>query len=989
MNHCSTAQQLLWQASVETRCDVAILSDPYRIPPEDVRRVADKDGLAAIVATGKYPIQEIVSNSYEGFVIAKINGVFICSCYAPPRWSMDQFNDMLDRLTADLNDRRPVVIAGDFNAWAVEWGSRITTTRGANLLEAVARLDVVLANEGTTTTFRRNGRESIVDVTFCSPSLAGDLNWKVSEDYTFSDHQAICYVVGSRTPAARSDSSTKARRWRTKAFDRDLFVEALRTDRITTTLEPRELSRELARACDTAMPRILDSSRGRRSVYWWSEEIQNLRSRCKRARRYMQRARSDPDRERRRPAYKEARAALKQEIRRRKLECFRRLCDEADDNPWGDAYRTVLKKFSVAPTERCPIMLRRIVEGLFPQHEPAVWPSAPQAIDTVIPIVTLEELRDATTRMKEDKAPGPDGIPNVALKVAIQEYPDMFRKTMQKCLDDCVFPDIWKRQQLILLPKPGKPPGDPSSYRPICLLDTLGKLLERIINSRLLEYVEGEGGLADTQYGFRKGRSTVDAISRVVAMADKALKRKKTGNRYCAIVTIDVRNAFNSASWEAIAVSLHRMGVPDQLSRMLRSYFENRVLLYDTDEGQKSVQVSAGVPQGSILGPTLWNAMYNDVLTLKLPIGVEVVGFADDIVMMVTGKSCEEVELLATGSVRAIGDWMSSVRLKIAHHKTELVMVSNRKSAQRIEITVGGQRIASQRSIKYLGVMIDDRLSFKSHVNYVEQKAAKAINALTRMMPNRMGPRSSKRRLLANVVTSILRYGGPSWIPALNTMGNQKTLRRPHRLAALRVVSAFRTVSYDAACVLAGMIPIRLLLLEDNECYQGRLNGRDTSDVREAIRPETLRRWQGEWDGAEYGRWTYQLIPDVTAWLNRRHGEVDFFLTQLLSGHGFFRKYLHKRGFASSEQCPECGFAEQTPEHVFFNCTRFEEVRRETFDAAGVRLTADNVVSEMCKDERTWAAICRLAKCTMTVLQQRWNSDQRQQVSTGEMAGVG
>ena len=85
----------------------------------------------------------------------------------------------------------------------------------------------------------------------------------------------------------------------------------------------------------------------------------------------------------------------------------------------------------------------------------------------------------------------------------------MFRNTMQKCLDNCVFPDIWKQQQLILLPKPGKP----SLYRPICLLNTLGKLLERVINSRLLEYVEGEGGLADTQYGFQKGRSTVDAIS--------------------------------------------------------------------------------------------------------------------------------------------------------------------------------------------------------------------------------------------------------------------------------------------------------------------------------------------------------------------------------------------------------------------------------------------------------------------------------------------
>ena len=223
----------------------------------------------------------------------------------------------------------------------------------------------------------------------------------------------------------------------------------------------------------------------------------------------------------------------------------------------------------------------------------------------------------------------------------------------------------------------GKPPGDPSSYRPICLLDTLGKLLERVIKNRLTTYSEGEGGLANTQYGFRKGRSTVDAISRVVATADTALKKTRSGNRYCAIVTIDVKNASNSASWEAIALSLLRMG--------WESYFENRVLLYDTEEGQKSVQISAGVPTGSILGPTLWNAMYNDVLTLRLPIGVEVVGFADDIVMTVKDKSREEVKLLATGSIRTIGDWMRSVRLKIAHHKTELLMVSNRKSAQHVD----------------------------------------------------------------------------------------------------------------------------------------------------------------------------------------------------------------------------------------------------------------------------------------------------------------
>ena len=119
----------------------------------------------------------------------------------------------------------------------------------------------------------------------------------------------------------------------------------------------------------------------------------------------MQRARSDADRDRRRPAYKEARAALKREIGRRKFECFRRLCDDADENPWGDAYHIVLRKFSVTPRERCPIMLKWIVEGLFPQHEPVVWPSTPQAVGMPVPRFSVEELT----------------IPNVALKVAIQK----------------------------------------------------------------------------------------------------------------------------------------------------------------------------------------------------------------------------------------------------------------------------------------------------------------------------------------------------------------------------------------------------------------------------------------------------------------------------------------------------------------------------------------------------------------------------------------
>ena len=154
LNHCDAAQHLLWQSTTETKCDVAIIAEPYRIPPDNGHWAADRTEMAAIHVMGRFPIQEIVENSAEGFVIAKINGIFFCSCYAVPRWNVEQYNRMLDALTDALVDRKPVVIGGDFNAWATEWGSRLTNARGHTLLEALAKLEVRLCNEGTVSTFR-------------------------------------------------------------------------------------------------------------------------------------------------------------------------------------------------------------------------------------------------------------------------------------------------------------------------------------------------------------------------------------------------------------------------------------------------------------------------------------------------------------------------------------------------------------------------------------------------------------------------------------------------------------------------------------------------------------------------------------------------------------------------------------------------------------------------------------------------------------------
>lgn len=692
----------------------------------------------------------------------------------------------------------------------------------------------------------------------------------------------------------------------------------------------------------------------------------------------MQRAHTDEEREERRPLFRAARAALKKGIKLSKAACMQELCRNADANPWGDAYRVAMSRIKgpATPPERCPEKLKAIVDGLFPQHEPTVWPPTPYeevAADMEESRISNQELITVAKSLKPKKAPGLDGISNLVLKTAIQQNPDMFRTTLQKCIDDGNFPDRWKRQKLVLLPKPGKPPEDPSAYRPICLLDTTGKLLEKVISNRLGNYTEGENGLSRMQFGFRRRRCTVDAIRLVVQAADAAMKQKRRGNRYCAVVTLDVKNAFNSASWEAIARSLHRMRVPEYLCRILKSYFQNRTLVYETREGQKSVGITAGVPQGSILGPMLWNAMYDELLQLSLPRGVQIVGFADDVVLIVIGESLNEVEVRASAAIEMVENWMCERKLALAHHKTEVLMISNRKAVQHVKVSVGELTIDSRREVKHLGVLIDDRLNFNSHVDYACEKAAKAIAALTRIMSNRSAVSSGTRRLLASVSTSVLRYGAPVWAAGQLSKRNLARLNSTYRLMAMRVASAYRTISTEAVCIIVGMIPIKIVLEEDCECY----NRRGTTGSRKNARADSMRKWQLDWDSAANGRWTHRLIPNVSVWVDRKHGEVNFHLTQFLSGHGCFRKYLHRFGHAESPLCPACPNEEETPEHVVFYCPRFMAERSEMQASSVGNLNANNIITEMCQNEVTWSAVNRSVVQIMSSLQRKWREDQR------------
>ncbi|CAB0041848.1 unnamed protein product [Trichogramma brassicae] len=443
-----------------------------------------------------------------------------------------------------------------------------------------------------------------------------------------------------------------------------------------------------------------------------------------------------------------------------------------------------------------PLLVRGAVAALFPRV-----PSGPALrmacrVEELIPAVTLEELKGAQLRIKERSAPGPDSVPNMALKLAVATRPDIFLRVYTMCLETGVFPSGWKRQRLVLLPKPGKPPDEPSSYRPLCMLDTAGKILERIICDRLQAFTERPGGLSERQYSFRKGRSTIDAIQDVISTAREAIagKRWYRGTKeYCAVVTLDVRNAFNSARWDNILAALRRLLIPDYLLRIIASYFSARVLDFTTDEGPESYEVTAGVPQGSVLGPILWNVMYDAILRLNFDGDVRIVEFADDIAVVAVAKHLWQIDHDLNAAILQVRGALQALSLQTADHKTEALLITSRKKVETITIMVGDHSIRSSPSIRYLGLHIDAKLKFDHHLRTVSAKAAGVIGALTKIMPNSGGSRSSRRKLYAHVVKFILLYGAPIWSTATKKRAYIHQAEAAHRRACLRVIADFET----------------------------------------------------------------------------------------------------------------------------------------------------------------------------------------------------
>ena len=638
------------------------------------------------------------------------------------------------------------------------------------------------------------------------------------------------------------------------------------------------------------------------------------------------------------------------------------------------------------PGIRKPEWATTIVETLFPYDSDGL-----NGADITNPIYFAPlnrcEVIKACRKLKKGKSPGPDGIPNEVIQIVGKMWPELLTGVFNTCFESGSFPTKWKIQKLVLLRKGDKPLNLPSSYRPLCMLDSLGKLLESILLQRLDECVQNLGGLSPMQFGFRKGKSTIDAINEVVNMAEQA----KTTKGFCAIITLDVRNAFNTVKWKKILEALRMKGVNNYLYNIVADYLKNRILLYETEHGIKEYRITAGVPQGSVLGPFLWNLMYDGLLNMNLQKGAKLIGYADDIALVVSQQESELVEIVTNDSLSRCSRWLTNNGLQLAVAKTEAILVTDRRKFKIPNITLQNNEVKFSRSLCYLGVQLDDKLSFKPHINIVRNKAMRTAASLARIMPNCGGPRPQIRTLINSVVHSQLLYAAPSFSKMMKFKERRKEMQKPQRISALRIISAYRTVPTCAALVLAGLPPIDLLVLERDETYTQIKNVRSEeqspvernrliSEIKVNGRNKVITKWQERWNQDESGRWTHMLIPNIKTWIERQHGNMGYFLTQVMTDHGSFNKYLNRFKLRSTSNCESCGALYEDARHILFECEKWSVFRSELNNQLRTTLTPENMVPIMLESKEMWK---HCEKFVNTIMKVRCNSSEPPTLAIG------
>jgi exonuclease III len=799
--------------------------------------------------------------------------------------------DTVDSLHRILtNPRDQVILMGDFNLHHPAWGG-INSTQDHNsdrLIDLCDAADLDLWLEPGTITRDQNNEQTTIDLTFGSPSLTNRLVACeiATECHADSDHLPIRVLIDTETQT--SPNKTGRRLWKvmdTEKFDK--FVSAN-----LPMLQSRIHSLDTPRQIDDAVDYLIDIvQRGVQESTPWAKPSQHanpswtkdcgeaVRDSRRAFRRYLA-THSEEDWQ----TYQLTRNQKGRIIKKALRKGFRTFIKDAvEQGPRGlwrvskwarnrgqqqqgsvmPALRTSDNKLAETSEEKVNT-LRNV---FFPQPPEADLsdlnqPTRQQRANIFLPAITEEELKAAIRKAPPDKAPGEDTLPNKVWKILSNQgsrsesrFVPLITAIFDACLRAGHNPKHFQTSVTVTLRKAG--PRDyrlPKSYRPVALLNTLGKILEAIIATRIAWLVEEHQLLPNTHLGGRKGISVDHAIQLILDRVHRAWGEGKVAS----MLLLDVAGAYDNVSHERLLFNMQQMGL-GSLIPWVKSFLTGRSTRIKLPDGHMSeaFPTPTGIPQGSPISPILFllfNAPLVRACTLRgLHYGeAEAFGWVDDVCILAVSNSYEENVRVLEKALQRADVWARKHAAKFAPDKFELIHFTNPRITENtatidttttatnehsiweipddpsghdgMPVAIPGQQqstiLKPSENAKYLGVWLDKHLNFTTHRKKMLAKGAGSLEALRGISGSTWGSSlTAMRTVYQGVIIPQVLWGVSAWFcPQARSMPRgemEKTINELSKLqkrAAILMSGAFKGTAGAALDVELFLLPIRLRL---------------------------------------------------------------------------------------------------------------------------------------------------------------------------------
>lgn len=729
----------------------------------------------------------------EGVFISVDTGSFTLtmgSIYSSSSLSRNEAKNDIKKL---LSMQGPFVLVGDWNAKSHSWNNICQNFKGIDLKKICDEkmIDINFPDFPTLNPDNRKGELSIVD--FALSKNVYDISKPKTVFELSSDHRPITFQIKANFvfPEISKVKSFKRANW--KKF-RDHIEEKLDNLTFTTNRTPelidlsiKLLNESILSASKVAIPLVKPTQ----FRYPFSHEIEELCRQRSFIRRRMKHHNLTNLRSQINFLNKEIKRLtgnLKSRSWSDKLSSLK-----AEDLSFYDFTKKIKRKdkgsvplknssgdliysdFEKANLIADSFHKSHIISEAPTKHTPEVEKS----LDTLrnLPVdfpeierVRLSEVKDLINRLKIKKACGFDDISNRLVKNVPVKFIEKLVDIFNNCLRIGYFPKAWKIAKVIALDKPGKDASMPSNKRPISLLPVLGKLFERTILTRLVEFGDDQNLIINQQFGFRSQHSTTQQLMRVIEFISLRFNQ----NISTGMIFLDIEKAFDSVWHDALTHKLLKYGFPTYLIKAVTSFLCGRQAFISVNSQKSNMyDIPAGTPQGSILSPFLYILFNNDV---PVPKGCKVAVFADDTAITCSAKNYNmaTISTTLTNAGKKIVEHLTEWKIKCNTSKTETILFSKSPRMLKLKdshkITFGNEILEWKNTVKYLGMMLDSKLLMKANIDHNISKAKKAIATLYCLL-KRYSPVKTNEKIIIvrSYLRPILTYACPAFAHCAKT----------------------------------------------------------------------------------------------------------------------------------------------------------------------------------------------------------------------------